>query len=309
MNRKEFFTKIGLLTAGLVFLNSKTIPAKTAKPITTIRPDPSLWKSDEICISWIGHSTLLINFYGKLILTDPVFYERIGVYLLGLTLGPTRYSDPALSIEEIPKPDLLLLSHAHMDHMDYPSLKYLANKFEGQIDVLTAFNTMDVIEDLPWKSLQEIDWGKDTQINDIKIKALKTRHFGWRYPWERDRSKGFFLNGRSYNAYILERSGKKILFGGETAMTDDFRKSGETVEIALMPLGDYYPCRMNHCTPEEALQMANDMSAKVFIPIHCKTFKQGMEPIEEPMQRLHDNLSQYSFSLGLDNIGDTYRSA
>ncbi len=309
MNRKEFFIKIGLLTAGLAFLNSKTTQAKTAKPSSELKPEPASWKSDEICISWVGHSTVLINFYGKLILTDPVLFDAIGFSLLGLTIGPSRYSAPALTIDEIPKPDLLLLSHAHMDHMDYPSLQSLANKYKGQIDVLTAFNTMDVIEDLPWKSLQEIDWGKNTIINDIKIKALKTRHFGWRYPWERDRSKGYFLNGRSYNAYVLERNGKKLLFGGDTALTDDFKKSSEKVDIAIMPIGAYYPWRMNHCSPEEALQMAHDLEAKVFIPIHCKTFKQGMEPADEPMKRLHAELPNYVMVLGLESIGGTFRTA
>ncbi len=249
MNRKVFLKKIGLL--GSVFL----FPYKNteAKPVNEITnpPKPLIaeWKNEDINISLIGHSTVLINFFGKIILTDPVLFKSIGLEFLGIVIGPARYSDPALSIDEIPKPDLLLLSHTHLDHADYPTLRYIANKYPAQIDCLTAYNTMDVIQDLPWKSLAEIDWGESTIINDINIKALKVRHFGWRFPWERDRSRGYFSNGRSFNAYIMERGSKKILFGGDTAMTDEFKKSGESVDIAIMPIGAYNPWKMNHCSP------------------------------------------------------------
>ncbi len=307
MNRKDFLKKTGLLTGAFLFLN-KNIEAKTDGPVTA-NPKPLIneWKNQDINISWIGHSTILINFYGKIILTDPVLFQSVGLEFLGIIIGPTRYSNPALSVEEIPKPDLLLLSHAHMDHMDYQTLRHIANKYPKQIDCLTAFNTMDVIEDLPWKSLAEIDWGQSTNINEIGIKALKVKHFGWRFPWERDRSKGYFSNGRSYNAYVLERGGKKILFGGDTAMTDEFKKSGESVDIAIMPVGAYNPWKMNHCSPEEALQMANDVNAKYFIPIHCNTFKQGMEPLEEPIARLQKGKLNYAIQLGIEQIGGTFK--
>jgi len=282
----------------------KKFETSAAQPLS--KPQPGLWKDNEINIAWLGHSTILLNFYGKLILTDPVLLERIGVYFLGLTYGPSRFTAPALTVDEIPKPDLLLLSHAHMDHMDYLTLKQISERFPNQIDCLTAFNTSDVIEDLEWKSLKEVDWTESIEIKGIKIKALETRHFGWRFPWERDRSKGFMQNGRSYNAYILERNGMKILFGGDTAMTDKFKKTNESVDIAIMPIGAYNPWRFNHCTPEEALQMAKEVSAKVFIPIHTNTFKQGIEPNEEPLTRLTDGYKNYGMTLGLKQIGETF---
>ena len=128
---------------------------------------------------------------------------------------------------------------------------------------------------MPWKSLTELDWGEKFSIHDINIKAYEVRHFGWRFPWEKDRSKGFFKDGRSYNAYVLERNGKKVLFGGDTAMTDklDILKD-ENIDVAIMPIGAYRPWRRAHCNPEEALILANRMEAKYFIPIHCNTFEQ-----------------------------------
>lgn len=307
MKRKEFINKVTLAVAGLILLPTES--NVRANPVNTnLKPNPAFWKDDEINIAWIGHSTILMNFYGKIILTDPVLFERIGINLFGIIIGPSRLTYPALSIDEIPKPDLILLSHAHMDHMDFQTLSYFTKKYPNQIDCLTAFNTKDVIEELEWKSLSELDWNEQTNNGDINIKAIEVKHFGWRYPWERDRSKGYIQNGRSYNAYIIERNGKKIFFGGDTANTDKFKEiKSENIDIAIMPIGAYQPWRRNHCDPEEALIMASEhIGAKHFIPIHTKTFKQGTEPIEEPLNWLQKSVSNYSIKLAIKDLGETF---
>ncbi len=314
VRRRKFIKKSLGIAAGMVLLPpvlfnkfDSVSKANTVKP--NFKPDPSLWKNDEINIAWIGHATVLINFYGTLILTDPVLMERIGLYFFGLTYGPSRYTAPALEIDEIPKPDLILLSHAHMDHTDYETLNYITEKYPNEIDCVTAFNTKDVAEDLPWKSIQEIDWTEELTIHNIRIKALEVQHFGWRFPWERDRSKGFFNDGRSYNAYILEKDKIKILFGGDTCYHEKFKEfKHEKIDIAIMPIGAYNPWKKWHCNPEEALIMASyHLGAVHFIPIHCNTFKQGMEPIEEPMQWLEKSKSNYAINIGIKEIGETFR--
>jgi L-ascorbate metabolism protein UlaG (beta-lactamase superfamily) len=248
-----------------------------------------------------------MNFYGKWILTDPVFFERVGLYFLGTTWGPSRYTAPALDVDSIPKPDLILLSHAHMDHMDFLTLKTISKKYPDQIDVVTSYLTKDVIEELPWKSVKELDWGEKYSVQGINIGAYETKHFGWRYPWEKDRSKGFFKDGRSYNAYVLERNGKKILFGGDTAFTDKLNIiKDENVDIAIMPIGAYRPWRKVHCNPEEALIMADRIGAKYFIPIHTHTFEQGTEPHDEPLKWVTESSARYSPKLALNAIGQTY---
>jgi L-ascorbate metabolism protein UlaG (beta-lactamase superfamily) len=310
MKRREFINKILFCSLGFIFLPSENYVK--ANPVrTNLKPNPSLWRDDEINISWIGHSTVIINFYGKIILTDPVLFERIGINLFGIIIGPSRLTHPALSIDEIPKPDLILISHAHMDHMDFQTLSYFTRKYPNQIDCLTAFNTKDVIEELKWKSLSELDWNEQTNIAGINIKAVEVKHFGWRYPWERDRSKGYIKNGRSYNAYIIERNGRKIFFGGDTAYSDKFKKiKTENIDIAIMPIGAYKPWRRNHCDPEEALIMASYyLGANYFIPIHTKTFKQGSEPIEEPLNWLQKSVSNYSIKLAIKDLGETFSTS
>ncbi len=307
MKRKEFINKIALGIAGFLVLPSDN-NAKTYPINANLKPNPAQWRDDQINIAWIGHSTVLINFFGKIILTDPVLFERVGINLFGITFGPSRFTNPALTIDEIPKPDLILLSHAHMDHMDYATLQRFTKLFPNRIDCITAFNTKDVIEELKWKSISELDWNEETEIIGMKVKAIEVKHFGWRYPWERDRSKGFMQNGRSYNAYVIERFDKKILFGGDTAMTDQFKKvANENIEIAIMPIGAYKPWRRNHCDPEEALIMADKhIGAKYFIPIHTKTFKQGSEPIEEPLNWLQNSIPNYKIKLAIKELGETF---
>jgi L-ascorbate metabolism protein UlaG (beta-lactamase superfamily) len=306
--KRSFAVLISTILLPPFFLNRLHSFGKSKPVSSEFKPSPETWKSNEINIAWIGHSTMLINFFGTKILTDPVLFENIGLYVFGFTYGPSRYSYPALKIDEIPKPDIILLSHAHMDHMDYKTLEYLTEKFPGQIHCITAFNTKDVIEDLDWRSLREMDWEEECNLEGIRFKALEVKHFGWRFPWERDRSKGYFHNGRSYNAYIIEKNNNKVLFGGDTALTDKFLSSAkEEIDIALMPIGAYNPWRMNHCNPEEALIMASVyVKAKYFIPMHCNTFKQGIEPIEEPLEWLGKSSSKYKINIGLSRIGETF---
>jgi L-ascorbate metabolism protein UlaG (beta-lactamase superfamily) len=271
------------------------------------KPDPGNWSDDEISIAWLGHSTILINIYGKIILTDPALMERVGVYLFGASIGPSRLTPPALFVEDLPKPDLILLSHGHMDHTDYPTLKAITERFPNQIDVVVAYLTQDIVEDLAWKSLTILDWGDITELGGIKIKAYEVEHFGWRFPWEKDRSRGYMKDGRSYNAYLIEYEGKKILFGGDTRNSEKLRiLKDENVDIALMPIGAYNPWKQSHCNPEEALQMADEFGAKYFIPMHCKTFAQGREPFEEPINWLKKSGSNYKVKIALEEIGQTF---
>lgn len=305
LNRREFIKKSGLASLGLAFTSIGSDVQAMSRP--RYQPAPEQWNSNEVTIAWIGHATVLMNFYGKWIITDPVLFSRVGVYFLGDTWGPTRYTAPALPIEKIPKPDIILLSHAHMDHMDFRTLKTIAERYPGEIDVVTSYLTKDVIEELPWKSIKELDWNESCSVNGVDIKANEVKHFGWRFPWEKDRSKGFFSDGRSYNAYLLSRNGRKVLFGGDTAFTGklDHLKS-ENIDIAIMPIGAYRPWRKVHCNPEEALIMANKIKARYFIPIHCGTFEQGREPREEPLRWLTESAANYDLQLGLNEIGQTF---
>jgi len=276
--------------------------------IPAIRPDPGLWDDDAITAAWIGHATVLINFLGTRIITDPVFSERIGFNVLNMfTVGPKRLIAPALSYDDLPPIDLILVSHAHMDHLDTPSIQ----QFDRTIPIVMAKNTVDVIEDFGFQKIYELDWGQWTEAAGVRIEALEVKHFGWRYPWEKDRSRGNW-EGRSYNAYLLSRKGKNIVFGGDTAFHDKFCVLGERaipVDLAIMPIGAYDPWIHNHCSPEQALAMADHMGAHHLLPIHWRTFIQSEEPTLEPMQRLKRAAMHTPDRIVLDTVGQTWTEA
>lgn len=270
------------------------------------KPEPHTWDPSTVTVSWIGHATVLMNFFGTTIITDPVFSEKIGLNLLGLmTLGPKRLVAPALRIDELPPIDLVLLSHAHMDHLDFPTLR----RMDKALPVVMAKNTSELLRGRGWRNITELDWGENTTFNGITIEALRVQHFGWRFPWEQDRSKGYW-NGRSYNAYLLSKNGKYILFGGDTAYQEYFKSLAERnidIELAMMPIGAYNPWIRVHANPEQAVQMAKHMNAKSILPIHWNTFTLSSEPQAEPIERLKKALAEHSPRLALDKIGKTWK--
>ena len=282
----------------MIFNADETEPAP-------IHPDPRSWSNDAITVSWIGHSTILIDFLGVRIITDPVLSDRIGLAVAGLfTLGPKRLVAPALSFEELPPIDLILLSHAHMDHLDLPTLK----KFDKGVPMIMAANTSDVVDALDGEHVHELDWGETRQVAGVQVEALKVKHFGWRFPWEEDRSKGR-MDGRSYNAYLLTRNGRSIVFGGDTSYHEQFRgvgSRGVNVELAMMPIGAYDPWIYNHASPEQAVAMAGHCGATTIVPMHWNTFIQSDEPRHEPIERLRAAAKKAGMNVALDTIGQTW---
>ena len=225
---------------------------------------------------------------------------------MGLTYGPTRYVYPALDAEEVPCPDIILISHAHMDHMDYKTLKFLTNKYSNRINCITAKNTADIIEDLKWKTLSELDWNETLIIADVEFTGVEVKHNGWRYPFEIDRQDT--PRGRSYNGYIIEKQGVKSFYAGDTGFTDKLKSlKNKNIEIAIFPIGGYVPKKQYHCNPEEALIMAVDyVGAKYFVPVHCKTFDTDNE-LEKPLIWLEKIRHDYNIKIALDDIGQTFK--
>lgn len=265
-------------------------------------PNPRLWDNNAITAAWLGHSTVLVNFYGLTILTDPVLFRRVGADLGIGTVGPKRLVAPALTMSQLPQIDLVLLSHAHMDHLDLPTIRRLP----ASTKAVTAHNTADLFADTRIKQPMELAWNEGatlrTRGGDVLVRAFEVVHWGAR--WRRD-------TYRSYNGYTVEREGKKIIFGGDTAMCEGFRslRSRGPYELAIMPIGAYQPWIRAHCTPEQAITMANQAGARYILPIHHKTFKLGQEGPREPIERFEAALANEPERIALRDIGETVRLA
>jgi L-ascorbate metabolism protein UlaG (beta-lactamase superfamily) len=264
-----------------------------------VKPDPSKWSDNQVTVSWLGHTTVLMNFYGLHILTDPALGNRIGISLGLGTAGPKRYVAPALRFKELPPIDLLLLSHAHMDHLDLPSLQ----RFPSATVAVTAKVTGDLLAGTRLKQITEMAWNERatfrTARGEVEIEAVEVKHWGQRWPSEM---------ARGYNGYVLRRGGKAILFGGDTARTPLFSelRSRGPFELAVMPIGAYQPWIWNHCTPEQALEMANAARARYIVPVHHQTFRLSDEPVHEPIERLEAALHREPERLALRRIGETF---
>jgi L-ascorbate metabolism protein UlaG (beta-lactamase superfamily) len=239
-------------------------------------PQFKAWPSKGLHAAWIGHSTVVISIDGFTILTDPVFSARIGINLGPVTLGLKRLVEPAAAITALPKPDLILMSHAHMDHFDIPSLRKLESR---GTTVVTAVNTSDLLRVNRFGAVRELRWNESTQVGPATVRALQVKHWGARM-----RSDTY----RSYNGYVIEAERYRVVFGGDTAYTDSFRqvRSSKPVDLAIMPIGAYDPWIYAHCNPEQSLSMANDTGAEFVLPVHHRTFELSREPLAEPMERL-----------------------
>jgi L-ascorbate metabolism protein UlaG (beta-lactamase superfamily) len=263
------------------------------------KPEPSKWNGARLTVAWIGHATVLINFFGIKILTDPVLFPRIGIRLPGFTIGPKRLIAPALEFYELPKIDILLLSHAHFDHLDLRTL----HRFDPNTSVITASNTQDLLRWTRLRDITELHWHErktlKTTAGDIDIIAFRVNHWGARK--QRDVYRG-------YNGYLLERNGRRVLFAGDTALTNRFaelRKHGP-IDLAIMSIGAYNPWIRNHCTPEQAIEMADAAGAQFIMPVHHQTFRLSFEPLREPIERFEAALKQTPECIALREIGETF---
>jgi L-ascorbate metabolism protein UlaG (beta-lactamase superfamily) len=263
------------------------------------KPEPSKWSDAQVTLAWLGHSTALINFLGATILTDPVLFPRIGIRLLGFTVGPKRLTAPALNFHELPKIDLVLLSHAHFDHFDLQTL----HCFDETTSVITARATSDLLRRTRFREITELNWGQSKTLSsaagEIVIAAFPVKHWGART--QRDTHRG-------YNGYLIERSGRRIIFAGDTAITENFaglRRHG-AIDIAIMSIGAYNPWIHSHCTPEQAIEMANAAGAQFIVPVHHQTFRLSFEPLREPIERFKGALRGATERIALREIGETF---
>jgi L-ascorbate metabolism protein UlaG (beta-lactamase superfamily) len=236
------------------------------------RPDLTDWEKYSLAAAWLGHATVLLRMDGQTILTDPVLSRRVGIGLGLVTAGPQRLISPALTVRQLPPIDLILISHAHFDHLDRPTLV----RFPKNIPVVTASHTSDLIADLGFRDITELKWGESKEVSHLKFTARAVKHWG---------ARTFYDQHRGFNAYLLESTNCRVLYGGDTAYHEMFTDL-EPVDLAILGIGAYDPYIAAHATPEQALKMADHAKARYILPIHHSTFRLSHEPLHEPMERM-----------------------
>lgn len=261
-------------------------------------PTPHAWPDNAVTMAWLGHATVLINMYGVRILTDPTLFRRIGIDTGLGTLGPLRLVNCAMTAAELPEIDLLLVTHAHFDHLDTPSLAAVP----GMPAVVMASKTADLLPGRRYASVRELGWNESavvrTRRGDVHVRALEVKHWGARV--RRDRWRG-------WTGFVLEREGSRLLIGGDTAMTPLFAgyRSRGPFDAAVMPVGAYDPWIWNHCSPEQAVQMANAAGARLIVPVHHRSFRLSNEGFDEPIERVQEALHREPERIAVKEIGET----
>ena len=221
--------------------------------------------ADDLAVTFVGHATLLLQWKGLNILTDPNFVPRVVV--------PKRLVEPGIPIEQLPPLDLIVISHAHLDHLVKPSLRKLGK----EVPVVVPTGLAELITPLGFRRVYELNWWDVYEGDGFKVVHVPAKHWGRRTP--RDRERG-------YGGFVIERHGHHVYFAGDTAYFRGFLEIGRAfpIDLALLPIGAYRPLsfRQVHCNPEDALQAFEDMQARYMVPIHWGTFRLTNEPIHEP---------------------------
>jgi L-ascorbate metabolism protein UlaG (beta-lactamase superfamily) len=267
-------------------------------PPAPYTPRPASWSDGGITLAWLGHATVLINFFGVRILTDPVLFPRIGVDAGIGTIGPLRLVDCALPATQLPDIDLVLVSHAHFDHLDTASLAAIP----GRPAAVMAPETSDLLPRRYYSRVNELRWDEHVRVGtargDITVRAIEVKHWGARMRHD---------TYRGYTGYVLEREGHRLLIGGDTANTPLFRdyRRWAPFDAAVMPIGAYDPWIRNHCTPEQAVVMADAAGARLFVPVHHRSFQLSREPFDEPIERAQGALAAEAGRLVLREVGET----
>jgi len=249
--------------------------------------------------AWLGHASTLLRIADRWVLTDPVFSERIGVSVGPVTLGVAR-KGPMIDLAHLPHIDLILISHAHFDHLDKPTLRRLASP---STRVVTAANTRKLIPD-GFGEVRELHWGQELRIGPLLLRALRPEHWGARTAWDKH---------RGYNAYVLEADAarqhrSRVLFAGDTAHSNVFESlaSAGGTDLSIFGIGAYDPWIAKHATPEQVWAMHTSAGGRHLLPMHHSTFELSDEPMDEPMRRLIAAAGDAASSVVARQIGEIW---
>jgi len=242
---------------------------------------------DDNYIAWIGHATFLIKLGETTIITDPVFSKNAGP----LIFGPKRYVEPAIQLKEIPKTDVFLLTHNHYDHQDISTIRRFPYK---DAKVLLPLKLGKYFK--RYKDVNEMDWYDEIKINnDLKITLLPAVH--WSKRSLTDTNKTLWGN------FLIEYKNKKIFFACDTGYGNIYKELGEKygpIDLSMINIGAYdfrpmFEKSTYHTTPEEALNIAQDLKSKKVLGTHWGTFVLSLEPIMEPPVRFKNSAEKYGF--------------
>ncbi len=269
----------GLLDALRWKLTSRPEPSpRFFADVEPSRP-PAVVEGSELRVTLVNHSTLLIQQSGVNILTDPIWSERASPFTFA---GPRRRRAPGVVWQDLPRIDIVLLSHDHYDHLDLRTLSRLAAR--GKSQFVVPIGAGPLLQSRNIGPVRELDWGESLPLAGAAIHAVPAMHFS---------ARGFFDRNRTlWCGYVIEMAQRIVYFAGDTAFGHHFaaiRDRFGAPRLALLPIGAYEPrwfMSAIHMDPEEAARAHRILGAGTSIAIHHGTFQLGDEAVDTPRRRL-----------------------
>ena len=249
------------------------------------KPNQKVYGS-RIRLTFINHSTFLIQTGGYNILTDPIYSQRCSPFSF---VGPKRVHQPAIAFEHLPKIDVVLISHDHYDHLDLPTLSRIIQRDNPRI-----YMGLGVAKHLRGQGqATELDWWESTQVGPhFKLTFAEVQHFSGRTLTDRNRTL--------WGGFVLEINGKKIYFGGDSGYADHYEKTYKkfgSMDLSLLPIGAYAPrffMSYAHIDPRQAVMAHLQLRSKKSVGIHYGTFRLTAEPRSEPLQLLEKTKKKFA---------------
>lgn len=241
---------------------------------------------DMLQVTWIGHATVLLQYRGINILTDPIFSDRTSP--LGF-LGPKRHTPPSVKLRDMPPIDYVLISHSHYDHLDKKTVQQIGSNTQWLVPL--GLRKWFIDTGVKNKNITEFDWWDEINFENITITATPAQHWSSRSLW--DGSKTLWAS------WVLQIDDKIIWYSGDTGYNPfQFKEIGQKfnkIDLALISIGAYEPrwfMKDMHINPEEAVQIHQDIGSQYSIAVHWGTFQLSAEPIDDPPLKLKNALTQ-----------------
>lgn len=246
-------------------------------------------ENDDVAITFIGHSTFLVQSRDVRILIDPVYSDYAGPFG---RLGPRRVRKPGMAFGDLPQIDLVLLSHNHYDHCDLPTHRRLVRRDDPSY--ITPLGNARVLNKAGATKIEERDWWESAEAKGVRVTITPAQHFSARTPWDRNRAL--------WGGFVFDVAGARIYFAGDSAYMSRFEEIRERcgpIHVALLPIGAYEPrwfMKPVHMNPAEAVRAHVDLGSPLSVAMHFGTFRLTTEAIDAPITDLHAALDERGIS-------------
>jgi len=250
------------------------------KPLPLVRPHEAWTKkvSSGLRVTWLGHSTVLLEIDGFRVLTDPVFGERASPLSFA---GPKRFHPMPASLDDLPELDVVLLSHDHYDHLCRSTMAALAKK---SVPIVTSLGVGAHLEAMgvSHERITELDWNESFEVKGLKLTATPCQHFSGRGVADR--------NSTLWSSWVIQSANRKVFFSGDTGLSDQFKEIGREhgpFELVMLEVGAFHQSWGSiHLGPENALKVFQMLGGGTLLPVHWGTFNLALHAWDEPAETL-----------------------